>query len=196
MKRLLIIATLFGLAVPAAFAVPPVGQGQGQSGQSAAPSASDLCREQRGTIGMAAFRALYAPTGSPKDAMDACLTRQVQVASTAAKNAAKACKAEQADPNFATGHSNKSFAEWYGTNDNKKNAFGKCVSMKAQEAVEASEAATTNAAKTCKAERADPNFAAGHSNKSFAEWYGTNDNKKNAFGKCVSKYAKQQGSSS
>ena len=196
MKRLLIIATLFGLAVPAAFAVPPAGQGQGQSGQSAASSPADLCRQQRGTMGMSAFRALYAPTGSPKDAMDACLTRQVQVATTAAKDAAKACKAEQADLNFAAGHGGKLFAEYYGKNENDKNAFGKCVSMKAQAAVAASHASTTNAAKKCKAERADTNFAAGHSGKSFAEWYGTNANKKNAFGKCVSKYAKEQGSSS
>ncbi len=188
MKRLLIIATLFGLAVPAAFAVPPAGQGQGQSGQSAASSAADLCRQQRGTIGMSAFRALYAPTGSPKDAMDACLTRQVQVATTAAKNAAKACKAEQADSNFATatGHMSKPFAEYYGTNENDKNAFGKCVSMKTQAAVAASQSATMSAAKKCKAERSSHRAA-------FDAAYGT---KKNAFGKCVSKLTMQQGSSS
>ena len=198
MTRFLIIAALFCLAVPAALAVPPAGKGQGQdqSGQSAAPSASELCKQQRRTIGMSAFRALYAPTGSPKAALDACLTKQGQVASTAAKNAAKACKAEQADPNFATGHSGTSYAEWYGKNENDKNAFGKCVSMKAQDTAAASEAATTNAAKKCKAERAATNFAAGHSGKSFAEWYGKNSNLKNAFGKCVSKYAKEQGSSS
>lgn len=187
MKRLFIVAALFCLAVPAAFAVPP--SGQGPSGQSATPSASELCKQQRRAIGMSAFRALYASTGSPKAAMDACLTRQLQVASTAAKNAAKACKAEQADPSFAAGHSGKSFADWYGTNENDKNAFGKCVSMKAQEAVAASEAATTNAAKKCKAERAlnPANFKATH---------GTNKNNANAFGKCVSKLAKEQGSSS
>ena len=84
----------------------------------------------------------------------------------------------------------------YGTNKNKKNAFGKCVSSKASAAVESQEDATLNAAKKCKAERADVNFAAGHGGKSFADFYGTNANKKNAFGKCVSKLAKEQGSSS
>jgi hypothetical protein len=197
MTRLLLVVTaLFCLAVPAALAVPPAGQGQGQSGQPAAPSVSELCKQQRRTIGMADFRALHAPTGNPKAAMDACLAKQVQVASTVAKNAAKACKAEQTDVNFAAGHSGKSFAQWYGKNDNGRNAFGKCVSMKAQEAVAASEAATTNAAKKCKAERADTNFAAAHGGKSFAEEYGKNNNKKNAFGKCVSKYAKQQSATS
>lgn len=198
MTRIFIIAALFCLAAPAALAVPPAGQGQGQgqSGQSAAPSASELCKQQRRTIGMSAFRALYAATGSPKAAMDACLTKQVQVASTAAKNAAKACKVEQADPNFAADHSGKSFADWYGTNPNKKNAFGKCVSSMSTDAVEEQQDATMNAAKKCKAERADSGFAAAHGGKSFADWYGTNANKANAFGKCVSKLAKAQGSSS
>ena len=52
--------------------------------------------------------------------------------------------------------------------------------------------AELNAAKQCKAWRADPAFAAGHGGKSFADFYGTNANKKNAFGKCVSKLTKAQ----
>ncbi len=55
-------------------------------------------------------------------------------------NAAKECKAEQADPNFAASHDGKTFDEFYGTNGNPKketsgtgkNAFGKCVSSKAK----------------------------------------------------------------
>ena len=43
--------------------------------------------------------------------MNACLAQQVQVATIAAKNAAKACKAEQVDPSFAAGHGGKSFAD-------------------------------------------------------------------------------------
>jgi hypothetical protein len=198
MTRLLIATTItLCLAAPAALAVPPAGQGQGQAqAQSATPTASELCKAQRRSLGMSTFRATYAPTGKPKAAMDACLAQQVQVASTAAKNAAWACKAEQADSNFAASHGGKTFADVYGTNPNKKNAFGKCVSSKAQQAIEDAQDATLNAAKTCKAERANASFAAGHSGKSFADFYGTNANKKNAFGKCVSKHAKEQGSSS
>ena len=45
------------------------------------------------------------------------------------------------------------------------------------------EGLSEEAAKTCKAERsADP--------QAFAEKYGTNKNKKNAYGKCVSQTAK------
>jgi len=197
MTRLFILAAIFCFAAPAALAVPPAGQGQGQGqAQSATPTASELCKEQRHTMGMSTFRTTYAPTGSPKAAMNACLAKQVQVATTAAKNAAKACKAEQVDSSFAAGHGGKSFADHYGTNANKKNAFGKCVSSKASAAVESQQDATLNAAKKCKAERADANFAASHGGKTFADYYGTNANKKNAFGKCVSKLAKEQGSSS
>ncbi|HEU0247027.1 MAG TPA: hypothetical protein VFR38_08060, partial [Gaiellaceae bacterium] len=199
MTRLFILAAIFCLAAPAALAVPPAGQGPGQGqgqGQSdtpsATPTASELCKQQRRSMGMNTFRATYAPTGSPKAAMNACLAQQVQVTTTAAKNAAKACKAEQVDPSFATAHGGKSFADHYATNANKKNAFGKCVSSKATAAVESQQDATLNAAKKCKAERADANFAATHGGKSFADHYATNANKKNAFGKCVSKLAKEQ----
>jgi len=195
MTRLFILAAIFCFAAPAALAVPPAGPGPGQA-PSATPTASELCKLQRHSLGMSTFRATHAPTGSPKAAMNACLAQQVQVATTAAKNAAKACKAEQLDPTFAASHGGKSFADHYGTNANKKNAFGKCVSSKATAAVESQQEATLNAAKKCKAERADANFAAGHGGKSFADFYGTNANKKNAFGKCVSKLAKEQGSSS
>jgi opacity protein-like surface antigen len=57
--------------------------------------------------------------------------------------------------------------------------FGACVS--AQNAKE--DANSTNAAKTCKAERASIGVAA------FQAKYGTNKNKKTPFGRCVSKIA-------
>jgi hypothetical protein len=143
---------------------------------------------------MTAFRDLYAPMANQRPPWTVPLEADTTT-STAAKNAAMACKVERADANFATGHSGKSFAEWYGKNENDKNAFGKCVSSKAKDTAEEQQQATINAAKKCKAERADTNFASGHGGKSFAEWYGTNTNKKNAFGKCVSKLAKQGSSS-
>ena len=95
------------------------------------------------------------------------------------KNAAKTCKAERAaDP--------AAFKTKYGTNANKANAFGKCVSGKVKKAEEQAEAqeARENAAKKCKAERtANP--------ETFKNTHGTNANKSNAFGKCVSKLSKK-----
>ena len=69
--------------------------------------------------------------------------------------------------------------------------LGACVSSKAHQNGQN----TTNAAKQCKAEQADPNFASTHGGKSFSDFYGTNPNKKNAFGKCVSSKAKAGGTS-
>ena len=109
------------------------------------------------------------------------------------RNAAQQCKAERADADFAAEHEGKTFAHVYGTNKNGKNAYGKCVSGKAHELKAAEDAEDRqevtefkNAARECGAERADEGFAAGHDGKTFAEFYGTNANKRNAFGKCVS----------
>ena len=71
---------------------------------------------------------------------------------SADKNAAKKCKAERG----TTAQSIAAFKEKYGTNKNKANAFGKCVSgmakkLEAQAAEEEAEAeAKENAAKECK----------------------------------------------
>jgi hypothetical protein len=104
---------------------------------------------------------------------------EAQEEQSAHTNAAKECKTErQADA--------AAFADKYGTNANKRNAFGKCVSQKAkakehaadeQDAQDAAE--FKNAAKECDAERSADAAA-------FADKYGTNENNRNAFGKCVS----------
>jgi len=134
---------------------------------------------------------------------------------TPSASPSKLCKAERADANFAAGHGGKTFAEHYGTNANKKNAFGKCVSAKAkakpkpQQTTTTTQTTTTQATTTtqsiaqpssaaaqaeanamCKAELDDPTFAAGHGGKSFAQVYGTNKGQQNAFGICVSGKAK------
>ena len=78
--------------------------------------------------------------------------------------------------------STKDFHALYGTNANGKNAFGKCVSQKAKAQSQDEEQATENAAKACKAERANDASA-------FADKYGKT---KHAFGKCVSSKVKQK----
>ncbi|HEX6584587.1 MAG TPA: hypothetical protein VF056_13370 [Thermoleophilaceae bacterium] len=109
---------------------------------------------------------------------------EAQEEQSAHKNAAKECKAlRQSDP--------AAFAEAYG---DRRNAYGKCVSSKAKEKEAAADEqdqqdATEfkNAAKECDAERGDTD----ESRAAFAELYGTNADKSNAFGKCVSKKAKE-----
>jgi hypothetical protein len=51
-----------------------------------------------------------------------------------------------------------------------------------------------NPAQQCRNEQADPNFAANHGGKTFAQFYGTNGNQANAYGMCVSAKAKAQSS--
>ncbi|MGI8580416.1 MAG: hypothetical protein ACR2K9_07715 [Solirubrobacteraceae bacterium] len=106
--------------------------------------------------------------------------------STAKSDAAAQCRSERS----AMG--SEAFGKAYGTNHNRRNAFGKCVSHRssANEAVEAT--SHSNAAKACKAERDDATFADSHDGKTFAQVYGTNENGHNAFGKCVSGKAKAQ----
>src|SRR5436190_20685022 len=96
---------------------------------------------------------------------------------TAHQSAEKQCRAER------TAMGTSVFKQTYGTNANRSNAFGKCVSKhaKANATIEAN--AQQNASQQCKAERtADP--------AAFAQKYGTNKNGSNAFGKCVSQKAK------
>lgn len=124
----------------------------------------------------AAFNSLYGP----KHAMRNCIKGESGETQGELKNAAKECKAAQAaDPVL--------FEETYGDDDpytTTANAYGKCVSSKAQ----AEDAGDTedfqNAAKECKAERAaDP--------EGFKATYGSAKSKgKNALGKCVSQKVK------
>jgi hypothetical protein len=161
-------------------------------GASAKPDKTDRtnaakeCRAERGTTDATreAFRVKYGTNKNGKNAFGKCVSstsKEEQAESEAAvKNASKECKAERDLDAVA-------FSEKYGTNKNGKNALGKCVSSKAKElkavedAEDAEEAAERkSAAKECAAERT----ATGED--AFAAKYGTNANKRNAFGKCVS----------
>lgn len=103
---------------------------------------------------------------------------------TAKTTAEKLCRAERG----TTDATKAAFAQKYGTNKNKKNAFGKCVSkttaaQKQQDGTAAEDATEVKAAKSCSTERG----TTAESLAAFAQKYGTNKNKNNAFGKCVSK---------
>jgi hypothetical protein len=179
MQRFLVVAALLALAAPTAFAAPPAGKGKPDV--SASSSSAVLCKEQRVKMGMSAFRALYAPSGSPKAAMDACLAKVSTQVTATFKNAAKECKDERG----TTAESRQAFADKYGTNTNKRNAFGKCVSGKVSKQTEEQQAETLSGAKQCKKDKAE-------NAQAFADKYGS---KKNAFGKCVSAKSKESDSS-
>jgi hypothetical protein len=176
MNRITVVMGIMAaLALPAAApAKPPVEKEHRQA-------ALAQCKTERGASKTTreAFKAKY-------HSMSRCIRRNAaeEAAEEAAalKNASKECAAERKSDSRA-------FAEKYGTNRNKRNAFGKCVSARAKEKkaeMDAEDAEETaefkNAAKECAAER--------KMNDAFAEKYGTNENNRNAFGKCVSKKAK------
>jgi hypothetical protein len=92
---------------------------------------------------------------------------------TPAQAAAKDCAALRAQIGTAA------FTQAFG---GSSSAFGKCVSK----LVRLEQANLTSANALCRAEQADPNFAATHGGKTFVQFYGTGRKNKNAFGNCVS----------
>ena len=108
--------------------------------------------------------------------------------STARSAAEKQCRQEQTTMGKAT------FKQTYGTNANRSNAFGKCVSHRTSQNTAAESSAQANAAKQCRAEQNDSSFASSHSGKTFDQFYGTPPKFKDAFGKCVSTKAKAMSS--
>jgi hypothetical protein len=90
-------------------------------------------------------------------------------------NGARACQQLRTDLTEAI------FKSTYGTNADKSNAFGVCVSRWTR-----TEHQNRNAAETaCAAEKADPNFAATHGGKTFAQFYGRGPNGAGAMQRCI-----------
>ena len=166
------------VGLTAMLALPAVATGQPSDKDRQA--AQKECKQERGSTRATreAFKAEY-------HSMSRCVRRRAaeeeKERGQAKSNAARDCKAERKlDP--------EAFAEKYGANKNDRNAYGKCVSAKAREnkaemdAEDSEDAAETkNAAKRCAAEREEMG------REDFADKYGTNPNKRNAFGKCVSR---------
>jgi hypothetical protein len=182
-RRLLIITgALAMLAVPATTAVAKPSKADKREAQRE-------CRDERGTTDATreAFNAKYRNFGD-------CVSQKAREAKAERKeaktNAARDCRDERGD----TEESREAFRAKYGTNANGRNAFGKCVSEKAkaeraeQDEEDSEEAEDRkDAAEECDAERGETQ----ETRKAFEEKYGTNGNKRNAFGKCVSQKARE-----
>jgi len=183
MKRVIAIGSALAmLAVPAGAAAKPDSTDRS--------NAAKECRAERGSTSATreAFAAKYGTNKNKRNAFGKCVSKRAldeeHEGEVAHKNASKECKAE------AETLGAEAFAAKYGTG-NGKNAHGKCVSSKAKEHEAEADAEDKeqiedrkSAAKTCAAERNEIG------REPFAEKYGTNKNKRNAFGKCVSKTAK------
>ena len=178
-KTLIVCALGASLVLPAgAMAAKPVDK----------RNAAKECRAERGSDPAAqeAFRLKYGTNENGKNAFGKCVSQKTREEAAerkaARQNAAKQCREERAVDEAA-------FSEKYGTNKNNRNAFGKCVSGKAKSVQQQQDAEdrkvideTKNAARQCDAERGETP----ESQAAFNAKYGTNENDKNAFGKCVS----------
>jgi hypothetical protein len=163
MKKITLVTGLaLALVLPAAaVAKPSPDRGDKRAAQAE-------CKTLRGQTAATreAFRALQKSFVACVRAKSADEAKEEQAAH---KNAAKECKAEGL----------------------RGREFGKCVSEKAKAKEDAADeqdqedaAEQKNAAKECKAERdADAD--------AFRDQYGTNANKRNAFGKCVSQKVRE-----
>ena len=177
MRKLAILGALVLMAAPASATA---------ASSTAKSDAQKQCRAERTAMTTQIFRDTYGTNKNKHNAFGKCVSHRTAqndaTEKTAHANASKECTAERdADP--------AAFKDKYGTGKNKSNAFGKCVSQKARAKTKKAEKsqvqAEVNAAKQCKDERtADP--------AAFKQKYGTNKNKSNALGKCVSQKAKAQ----
>ena len=129
MKRTLLTCAACGavlLAVaPVAGAKPGNGNGH-ENGNHGSSAAAKLCAAEK-KADPAAFKAVW---GDPRHAMRNCIranrgtSTPPAAGAEAFQNAAQECRADRtADP--------AGFAAFWGTNDNDRNAFGKCVSARA-----------------------------------------------------------------
>jgi hypothetical protein len=120
------------LLVPAASASPGKGNGNGNGNGQGPPASAGVGSETK-----IRTKAPQAERGQAAKAENASRTADRRAARDAARgddpagplrpNPARVCKAEREEMG------DEAFAEEYGVNDNKANAFGKCVSEKARE---------------------------------------------------------------
>ncbi len=133
---------------------------------------AQTCNSIRSQLGKALFAKTYGKNANDKNAFGKCVSSTAKSQVGNEVSASSSCKSQQSDSTFAVNHGGKTFQQYYGTNSDGSNAFGKCVSSTAQAASKAQGKAVVNAARSCQSEqKSDP--------AAFQKKYGT-------FGKCVS----------
>ena len=174
------LATLTATAV-ITLAAPAASQATETPTSTDRVNAAQECRFERGATAATreAFAAKYRNFG-------ACVSRHARDEAREREDAHDGASAACREERGTTAQSRAAFDQKYGTNANKRNAFGKCVSQTAKakrgQADAADRAAATerkNAAKECARERGSTEA----SRAAFAAKYRT-------FGKCVSRAAR------
>ena len=170
--------TLIPLAVvTAALALPMASLGAGGDGNQANPA--KVCKALRTQMGSDAFKAAYGTNQDKSNALGKCVSKTAQQEHQNTSNAQQSCRTEKTADAAA-------FALKYGTGKNHKNAFGNCVSQHANQLQKEEQQATGNVPQSCRSLRKQMGA------KTFRQTFGTNKNRSNALGKCVSQLVKQQ----
>jgi hypothetical protein len=156
--------------------VSTVASSNSQSERGSRINPANTCRSIRSQLGTALFNKTYGTNANDQNAFGKCVSATAKSQVHNEVSASSSCKSQQSDPTFAANHGGQTFAQFYGTNADGSNAYGKCVSSTANAASKAQGKAVVNAARSCQSEqKSDPG--------AFKSKYGT-------FGKCVSTKAK------
>ena len=174
------------VAALAVAAILPVAAFADEVSPSDKANGARACQALKTSLGEATFKSTYGTNADKSNAMGKCVSKWAQAEHSNRHEATVACKAEQADANFAASHGGKTFAQYYGEGKKGANALNRCIAAKRAAETAEDRQAVANAARSCKAERkamgADP----------FKAKYGSNADKSNAFGRCVAKLAQAQ----
>jgi hypothetical protein len=128
-----------------------------QAEQQGRMNPARTCRALRIRLTASLFNMSYGKNKNDRNAFGKCVSATARLQSGNELSASATCATQQADPNFAAGHGGQTFEQHYGTNADRSNAFGKCVSGTARTASTAQAHAIIDAAVTCKAQRkSDP----------------------------------------
>jgi hypothetical protein len=162
---------LIGLMALALVAAAPATAGAHHGKGHDVKNAARYCKSLREELTPDVFRQTYG--GS--HAFGKCVSQRVHELRAAAHDARVACRSELGAAKFRHEGSEN------------HNAFAKCVRSKVRAETSDDDDDVVNAAKQCATERqANP--------AGFADRYGTNENDRNAFGKCVSSHSDDEDS--
>ena len=128
-----------------------------QAEQQGRLNPAQTCRALRTQLGVSLFDLSYGKNKNDRNAFGKCVSATARLQGHNELSASATCATQQSDPNFASNHGGQTFDQFYGTNADRSNAFGRCVSSTAKTASTLHTQAIVHAALTCKADRkSDP----------------------------------------
>jgi hypothetical protein len=161
----------------AALAAPAAGFAHGDDGsQSSGKNASKVCKALRAQMGTELFRTTYGNNYNRRNAHGKCVSKHRHAVKKLIAQAVSECKAQVGAQQSRDDN---------GGDKTAKRALRECVKQKLRAMLAERREAFENAATACKAER-------GADAAAFREKYGSNENDRNAFGKCVVKTVRAQ----